>query len=556
VKPLKLLLAASFLLTSHFGYAGSATWNLNATSSDWFNPQNWTPATVPQEETDDATFDLSNSVGVSSKFSLFINSLIFNSGASAFTITVGGDPLHLAFFRFGGPGIVNNSSLTQKFLVTSQNEDNLAANAVVFLNSSSAGSLTQFTTLGGSPGSQIGGEIDFYATSSAGSATLINNPGVAPPGTAGLINFLESSSAGNATIINNGASVTSVGASFTIFWDDSTAGNASITVNSGVITEANGAALLFFNASTAANSILTCNGSGISGAGAGGITFWDTSAAGNATVLIKSGTGGGSGGHFEFAADSDGGTARVEVFGNGFFGIGGHNSPGVSIGSLEGDGLVSLGTNNLILGGNNLNTTFSGVVQDTGSITKVGTGRWIVSGANSYMGGTTLNGGTLLVSNTAGSGLGTGPVQALSGILGGTGIISGRVTMGTGRGTGVTLGPGDNSVIPGILTIGKQLAFKSDATYRVTVKSSTPVADQLIANGVRIIGAQIVFNEVSSATLPPGTTLTVIGNTSSKPIKGTFTNLPDGGSVMVGNNTFQANYEGGDGNDLTLTVVP
>ncbi len=33
-------------------------------------------------------------------------------------------------------------------------------------------------------------------------------------------------------------------------------------------------------------------------------------------------------------------------------------------------------------------------------------------------------------------------------------------------------------------------------------------------------------------------------------------NLPDGGSITVGNNTFQASYEGGDGNDLTLTVVP
>ena len=36
---------------------------------------------------------------------------------------------------------------------------------------------------------------------------------------------------------------------------------------------------------------------------------------------------------------------------------------------------------------------------------------------------------------------------------------------------------------------------------------------------------------------------------------GTFTNLPDGGSIIIGNNAYQANYQGGDGNDLTLTVV-
>jgi hypothetical protein len=120
----------------------------------------------------------------------------------------------------------------------------------------------------------------------------------------------------------------------------------------------------------------------------------------------------------------------------------------------------------------------------------------------------------------------------------------------------VTLGPGANSVIPGTLTIGKQLALKSDATYRVTINSNTPAADQVIANGVRIIGAQIVFNELGSIALPPGTTFTVISNTSTKAIGGTFANLPDGGSITVGNNTFQASYEGGDGNDLTLTVVP
>jgi len=46
----------------------------------------------------------------------------------------------------------------------------------------------------------------------------------------------------------------------------------------------------------------------------------------------------------------------------------------------------------------------------------------------------------------------------------------------------------------------------------------------------------------------------VINNTAATPIAGTFSNLADGATVVVGNNTFQANYEGGDGNDLTLTV--
>src|SRR5262249_17407176 len=202
----------------------------------------------------------------------------------------------------------------------------------------------------------------------------------------------------------------------------------------------------------------------------------------------------------------------------------------------------------MTVGTNNLSTIFSGVIQgDTGSsLTKVGTGKLVLTNGNTYTGGTTLNGGTLLVNNTTGSGLGTGAVRGLSGILGGSGVISGAVTMGTGHGTGVTLGPGANSIIPGTLTIGMQLGLKSDATYRVTLNSNTPAADQVIANGIRIIGAQIVFNELGTTVLAPGTTFTVISNTSSKPISGTFANLPDGGSVTVGSNTFQANYKGGD----------
>jgi len=61
---------------------------------------------------------------------------------------------------------------------------------------------------------------------------------------------------------------------------------------------------------------------------------------------------------------------------------------------------------------------------------------------------------------------------------------------------------------------------------------------------------------LSAAALFSGTTFTVISNTSATPISGSFTNLPDGSTITMGSNTWQANYEGGDGNDLTLAVVP
>jgi hypothetical protein len=48
---------------------------------------------------------------------------------------------------------------------------------------------------------------------------------------------------------------------------------------------------------------------------------------------------------------------------------------------------------------------------------------------------------------------------------------------------------------------------------------------------------------------------TAIRNSSPNAIIGTFANLPDAGTVTINFNTFQVNHEGGDGNDLTLTVV-
>jgi hypothetical protein len=83
------------------------------------------------------------------------------------------------------------------------------------------------------------------------------------------------------------------------------------------------------------------------------------------------------------------------------------------------------------------------------------------------------------------------------------------------------------------------------------------VADSVIVNGVTINpGAQFTFHDESSGTVTSGMVFTLISNTSANPISGTFSNLSDGAIVTISGNNFQADYQGGDGNDLTLTVVP
>jgi hypothetical protein len=69
-------------------------------------------------------------------------------------------------------------------------------------------------------------------------------------------------------------------------------------------------------------------------------------------------------------------------------------------------------------------------------------------------------------------------------------------------------------------------------------------------------GAQFSFKQLANKQLTAGTVFSALDNTSANPIAGTFANLPDDSTFTIGNNTYQVDYQGGDGNDLTLAVVP
>ena len=279
------------------------------------------------------------------------------------------------------------------------------------------------------------------------------------------------------------------------------------------------------------------------------------------TLIANGGTG--TGGAIQFLDSSLGGTARVEVFDNGNLDISSRTGS-VTIGSLEGTGIVFLGANNLTVGSNNLSKTFSGVMQDGGqnggiggSLTKIGKGKLTLSNASTYTGGTTLTKGALIVKNKTGSATGTGPVQVNLGTLQGIGKISGAVTVGTGTTSGAILLAGNNATSPGILTINNTLTFNSLSTYQCVLNRTKGKASTLTALGVTInSNVPFTFTDTGTGTLTAGTIFKVINNTSANPIFGTFSNLPDGSTFASNGNNFQVSYEGGTGNDLTLTVVP
>src|SRR5256885_5094247 len=192
-----------------------------------------------------------------------------------------------------------------------------------------------------------------------------------------------------------------------------------------------------------------------------------TAPAGNATLVANAGT---SGGVISFNQNSLGGTTRCELFGNGSLDLSQRSSPGITIGSLEGDGLVFLGARNLTVGSNDLTTTFSGVIQDGGagggtggSLTKLGRGELTLGSANTYTGATIVSDGKLIVNNTLGSGTGTGSVQVLGGNLTGNGIIAGAVTVGGGNRTNAGFAPGSRQAAT--LTIQSSPTFAIPRHY-------------------------------------------------------------------------------------------
>lgn len=119
-----------------------------------------------------------------------------------------------------------------------------------------------------------------------------------------------------------------------------------------------------------------------------------------------------------------------------------------------------------------------------GSLTKVGPASLTLSGANTYTGGTTVNAGTLIVSNRNGSGTGTGAVQVNAGTLGGSGIVSGAVTINAGG----VFAPAHGTKMQATLTIQSPLTLGAGASYTYTFKAkgSKAKADKVVANGVAI----------------------------------------------------------------------
>ena len=323
----------------------------------------------------------------------------------------------------------------------------------------------------------------------------------------------------------------------------------------------NPGALIFTGESAGTGVTIINNGGTAPGLAGGTTTFKDSSFPGEGTLIANGGTNGGDGAIVQFLDHARGRKAHVEVYGNSTLLIDGSSSV-TQLKSISGDGEVILSnTLDLTIFGV---STLSGVISGSGGL-MMDYGSYTLTAANTYSGRTRVQGGSLEASNTTGSATGSGDVVVRYGLLAGDGIIAGDVTLDLGSQLFdfPYLSPGiviDWNAFPpatdiGTLVLRKRLVFGFRAMYLCLVGGDTGESDLVVANSVSIDPtATLALSE--NGTAPVGMTFTIIESTGSIPIVGTFMNLPDGGTITAGNNTFQANYEGGDGNDLTLTVVP
>jgi autotransporter-associated beta strand protein len=543
-----LLSTCILILTSQFSQAGSATWAQTPADSNWSNPSNWIPNTVPNSTTDVATFDASNITDISLVDSINVQGLIFDAGASAYTLTLAsGKELTV-----NSGGIVNNSGVEQELV---------AAGGKITVFGGNVASLTHFHVLG-TDATHPAGTLWIWDFSGVVGNATIDVEGSSIRGAARGEAVIFSSTGSSTIVLHRGLNG---GAGGTINFQGASASTSNITCEASDLRNTAGGSVGFGQALGAASSTITLQGSDVPGAIGGSCSF-GLSASAEAATLIADG-GNAVGGSIVFTGTPSGGTARIVINANAVLDISGlvSQSSGITIGSLEGErkGHVFLGSKKLSIGSNNTSTVYSGVIQDGGlsggtggSVAKVGTRTLTLTGANLYTGGTTVTLGDVLVANRTGSATGTGPVQVNAGRIGGAGTIAGPLTIGTGSGSGAILIPAAGTKREVTTTIESALTLKADATYNCAVNTITGASDSVVANGVMIDpSATFVLHPKGTGTLVSGTMITPINNTAATPISGSFNGLTEGSTITVGNNTYQVSYIGGDGNDFTLTAL-
>ena len=225
------------------------------------------------------------------------------------------------------------------------------------------------------------------------------------------------------------------------------------------------------------------------------------------------------------------------------------------VGSIEGSGNIFLQnpTSGLIVGRNDLSTTFDGVISGAGGFEKVGMGTLTFNGTHTFTGASGVSEGTLVVNGSIAFSTLIQVNRPLGYPNNPPAILAGNGTVPTiFPFSGGTVSPGTS---PGRLTVQGNADLAS-SDLRIEINGTTPISqyDQLRVTGtVNLNNTKLFFTTGFAPTT--NDTFLILDKTSPGPINGFFLNTTEGSVMGTGFNKYRITYLGGDGNDVVLRRV-
>ena len=224
------------------------------------------------------------------------------------------------------------------------------------------------------------------------------------------------------------------------------------------------------------------------------------------------------------------------------------------VGSLlligSGSDTIDVGSNTLTLANVSTGDPISGsgsLVIDDAIYPTDSDGVSLLAPSPGFSGSVSVNRGALFVDDAGSLSAASAITVASGAFLKGDGGVSAATIQ-----SGGTIAPGHS---PGCISASN---LTISGTYLAQLDGNDPCNDygQLqVSNSIDVTGATLQVSVLSGFTPTAGQSFVIIDNSGSNPVTGTFNGLAEGSTFTSDGTTFQISYKGGDGNDVTLTVI-
>gem|GEM_PF-304668 len=205
-----------------------------------------------------------------------------------------------------------------------------------------------------------------------------------------------------------------------------------------------------------------------------------------------------------------------------------------TVAAISGNSNIYLGSGSITISGSTLEN-YSGTISGSGNFIRSGTGSTSFLSANTYNGKTFVLGGSLILNAN----------QTSDFIVDG-GTLSGSATIGKLKAI-------SGSVSPSLLQ-SNDLSLSALSSLNITIRGTTPGTgyDQIKSLGTVTLG-NASLNLSGTFILPAGSELILVSNDGTDPISGTFKGISNNQIITIQGTSYLLKYDGGDGNDITLT---